>query len=108
MIYMCLMDYSADRSRIEAVRPHHQAYLFDLIDQGKLISAGSFLPDDDGGLFLYEAATLHDAEDLVRNDPYVREQGLIVSWKLREYEVHGINRDLLRVTGGKRAHHAKG
>ena len=107
MIYMCLMEYCEDRSRIAAVRPRHQAYLFDLIDQGKLISAGSFIPDDDGGLFLYEAEKLHDAEGLVRDDPYIRE-GVISSWKLREYEVHGINRDLLRVTGGKGADHAKG
>ena len=98
MIYMCLMDYCEDRNRIAAVRPHHQAYLFALIDQGKLISGGSFLPDSDGGLFLYEAGTLHDAERLVQDDPYIRE-GLIATYKLREYEVHGINRDLLRVTG---------
>ena len=98
MIYMCLMDYCEDRKRIESVRPHHQAYLCRLIDQGKLISAGSFLPDDDGGLFLYEAATLRDAEGMVQDDPYIRE-GLITTYKLREYEVHGINRDLLRVTG---------
>ena len=97
MIYMCLMDYCEDRSRIASVRPRHQAYLFGLIDQGKLISAGSFIPEDDGGLFLYEAATLHEAEHLVHDDPYIRE-GLITGWKLREYEVHGINRDLLRVT----------
>ena len=108
MIFMCLMEYSKDHSRIEAIRPHHQAYLFGLIDQGKMIAGGSFVPDDDGGLFLYEAPTLHDAEALVHNDPYIREEGLIASWKLREYEVHGINRDLLRVTGGKGAPHSKG
>ena len=98
MIYMCVMDYCEDRSRIKAVRPRHQNYLFGLIDQGKMIAAGSFIPEDDGGLFLYEAVTLQDAERLVQEDPYIRE-GLITAYKLREYEVHGINRDLLRVTG---------
>ena len=98
MIFMCLMEYCEDRSRIKAVRARHQSYLFGLVDQGKMIAAGSFIPDDDGGLFLYEAATLHDAEGLVHDDPYIQE-GLIKSWKLREYEVHGMNRDLLRVTG---------
>ena len=78
MIYMCLMDYCEDRKRIESVRPHQQACLFRLIDQGKLISAGSFLPNDDGGLFRYEAATLHDAEGLVHDNPYSRE-GLITT-----------------------------
>ena len=91
------MEYCEDRSRIVSVRPHHQEYLFGLIDAGKLIAAGSFIPDDDGGLFLYEADTLREAEGLVHDDPYIRE-GLITAWKLREYEVHGINRDLLRVT----------
>ena len=98
MIYMCLMNYSEQRDRILSVRPRHQAYLTGLIGQGKVISAGSFIPEDDGGLFLYEAATLQDAERLVKDDPYIQE-GLIADHKLREYEVHGINRELLRVTG---------
>ena len=100
MIFMCLMNYSDEHDRIIAVRAHHQSYLTRLVDERKIISAGSFIPEDDGGLFLYEADSLEEAEGLVNDDPFVRE-GLIVSWKLREYEVHGINQDLLRVTGAK-------
>ena len=107
MIFVCVMDYGPDRERIESVRPSHRKYQYGLLDSGKLVAGGSFSPDGDGGLFLYEAATLKDAQSLVQDDPYIRE-GLIESFKLREYEVHGANRDLLRVTGSPRSTPAVG
>jgi uncharacterized protein len=97
MIYACIMDYG-EKADIERVRPRHQAYMFKLIEQGKVIAAGSLLQPDDGGLFLYEAPSLDAAQRLVDDDPYILE-GCITCHRLREYEIHGANAALLRVTG---------
>lgn len=96
MIYMCLMDY-ADRDAIAAVRPEHRLYLQRLFEEGRVVAAGSFLPNDDGGLFLYEASSLEEAQQMVDDDPYLR-AGVIRSHRLAEYEIHGINPALLRVS----------
>jgi uncharacterized protein YciI len=97
MIFMCIMDYG-DKDAVARVRPKHQAYMHRLISEGRVVSAGAFVPDDDGGLFLYDAATLEAAQTLVSGDPYIL-AGVIRWHKLREYEIHGVNPALLRVTG---------
>jgi uncharacterized protein YciI len=96
MIYMCVMDYG-DLAAIARVRPEHRAYMHQLIGEGRVICAGSFVPEDDGGLFLYDAATLEDAQRLVDEDPYIR-AGAIRSYKLRAYDVHGADPTRLHVT----------
>lgn len=95
MIFMCVMDYR-DPEVTKRTRPAHRSYMFRLIDEGGVVSAGSFLPGDDGGLFLYDAPSLADAQRLVDQDPYVRE-GAVRSYQLRRYEVHGANPALLEV-----------
>jgi uncharacterized protein YciI len=97
MIFACIMDYG-EKNLITRIRPKHREYIFGLIDAGKVIAGGSFEPDDDGGLFLYEARNLDEARRLVESDPYVR-GGAIIGFKLREYAIHGANSALLRVTG---------
>jgi uncharacterized protein YciI len=97
MIFMCIMDYG-DKDAVARVRPKHQAYMHRLIAEGKVISAGGFVSDDDGGLFLYDAPSLEAAQALVSDDPYIL-AGVIRGHKLREYEIHGVNPALLRVTG---------
>jgi uncharacterized protein YciI len=97
MIFMCVMEYG-DRDAILRTRPKHQAYMHRLIGEGKVISAGSLIPEDDGGLFLYEAATLEEAQRFLDDDPYILE-GVTRSHRLREYQIHGANPALLRVTG---------
>jgi uncharacterized protein YciI len=98
---MCVMDYCEDKQRLASVRPRHRDYLRALIGAGKVLSAGSFVPEDDGGLFLYEAPSHEEAEKMVRDDPYVLD-GVAVTFKLREYEIHGVNPMLLRVTGASK------
>jgi uncharacterized protein len=97
MIYACIMDYG-EKADIQRVRPKHQAYVFKLIEQGKVVAAGSLRQPDDGGLFLYEAPSLEVAQRLVDDDPYILER-CITRHRLREYEIHGANAALLRVTG---------
>jgi hypothetical protein len=94
MIFVCIMDY-VDAATIAQVRPRHRAYMNELIAQGKVIAAGSFVPDGEGGLFLYEAPSVEAAERMVAADPYIKE-GAISNYRLREYEIHGANARLLR------------
>jgi uncharacterized protein len=96
MIFVCIMDY-VDLEKVAQVRPRHRAYMNKLIADGKVIAAGSFVPDDDGGLFLYEAPSLEAANLMVAGDPYIKE-GAIAKHRLREYEIHGANPSLLHAT----------
>jgi uncharacterized protein YciI len=96
MIFVCIMEY-VGAEVIAKARPRHRAYMHDLIAQGKVIAAGSFAPEDDGGLFLYEAPNREAAELMVAQDPYIKE-GAILKYRLREYEIHGANPRLLPVT----------
>jgi uncharacterized protein YciI len=97
MIFVCIMEYVGG-NLIAQVRPKHRAYMHDLIAEGKVIAAGSFAPDGEGGLFLYEAPDREAADRMVAEDPYVK-GGAILKYRLWEYEIHGANASLLRVTG---------
>jgi uncharacterized protein YciI len=97
MICMCLMDY-VDPAAAARVRPAHRAYMHRLIAEGRVVCAGSFPPDHDGGLFLYDVSSLEEAQRLVDEDPYLRE-GAVRTYKLRRYEVHGGDFARLRVEG---------
>ena len=94
MIYMCIMDYP-NSGAIAVVRPEHRNYMRGLFKEGKVAAAGSFLPNDDGGLFLYEADSLEEAQRFVDDDPYLR-SGVVRSYRLTQYEIHGSNPELLR------------
>ena len=95
MIFVCIMEY-VGLEPIARVRSRHRDYMFKLIAEGKVIAAGSTVPDGEAGLFLYEADSLQAAESMVAQDPYIQE-GAISTYRLREYEIHGANPRLLRV-----------
>jgi uncharacterized protein YciI len=44
MLYMCLMEY-ADSAAMAKVRPKHRTYMTRLVKDGKVLAAGSFLPE---------------------------------------------------------------
>jgi uncharacterized protein YciI len=58
------------------------------------MTAGPF-SDGSGALFIYEAATLEDAEVLARDDLYTA-GGAIASFEISPWEMIGVNLDLLR------------
>jgi uncharacterized protein len=95
VIFANYLEYG-DRDKVLELRPSHQKYLFDLMDQGKVVAAGSF-PDDVGGLYLYEADTEKSAEKLMLEDPYVL-GGAIQSYRILAWEVHGAKPALLKVS----------
>jgi uncharacterized protein YciI len=55
MLHACLMHDSDDRELLNRVRPSHRAFLARLLERGSCVATVSFVPADDGGLFLYEA-----------------------------------------------------
>jgi uncharacterized protein YciI len=95
MIFVNYLQYG-ERERILELRPAHQKYLFGLLEQGKLVAAGSF-PEDVGGLYLYETDSQEAAELLMASDPYVQGNA-IASFRITAWEVHGVNPDLLRIS----------
>ena len=69
MKFMNLCHYVSDLSKVTALRPAHRAYMAELDKREQLWAAGP-LADGSGGLFIYEADTLGDAQAIFHNDPY--------------------------------------
>ncbi len=69
-----------DEEKSKKYRHDHLAYLEEMEEQGKVFAKGRFT-DGAGGLVIYQADSLEEAEALVKADPYV-EKGA------RNYEVH--------------------
>jgi hypothetical protein len=85
--------YAADKSRLAAIRPAHWDYDQTLKKAGKLALAGPFA-DDEGGLFVYNAASGEEAMSLLAQDPFTRE-GVFADYELLEWFIEGVNPDLL-------------
>ncbi|MCS7161631.1 MAG: YciI family protein [Gemmatales bacterium] len=93
MKFAAIIEYTADRQKIQTVRPIHRQYLAQLKEQGKLVASGPFT-DDSGALIIYEASDRQEAEQLLSNDPFCRE-GIFVTWQLRPWNPVLANRALL-------------
>ena len=85
--------YAADKSRLATVRPAHWKYDQTLKSAGKLALAGPFA-DDNGGLFVYNAARREEAISYLNQDPFALE-GVFADYELLEWIIEGVNPDLL-------------
>jgi len=85
--------YSADKLRLASVRPAHWKYDQTLKSAGKLALAGPFA-NDEGGLFVYNAANREDATSDLKQDPFALE-GVIADYELLEWFIEGVNPGLL-------------
>src|SRR5215472_6630430 len=85
--------YAADRSRLATVRPAHWKYDQTLKSAGKLALAGPFA-NDEGGLFVYNAAHREEAMSYLKQDPFAVE-GVFADYELFEWLIEGVNPDLL-------------
>jgi uncharacterized protein len=83
MKFVAIIDYLRDKEKIAAVRPEHRKYLAGLRDGGQLAIAGPFT-DDSGGLIMYEAATIDEAEKLLQGDPF-HKNGIFLNYRLRPW-----------------------
>lgn len=87
--------YAADKSRLATVRPAHWAYDQTLKHAGELALAGPFA-NDDGGLFVYHAASREEAMSYLKQDPFALE-GVFADCELHEWIIEGVNPDLLTI-----------
>jgi uncharacterized protein YciI len=85
--------YGADKSRLATVRPAHWRYDRTLESAGKLALAGPFA-NDEGGLFVYNAARREEAMSYLKQDPFAVE-GVFEDYELLEWLIEGVNPDLL-------------
>ncbi|MFF3752374.1 YciI family protein [Streptomyces sp. NPDC002018] len=84
--------YVPDRGKIAAARPSHRHYVARLMERGKLIAGGPFA-DGSGALFLYEVASLAEAQAIVAADPYTA-FGTFANCELKLWEIAGARPDL--------------
>jgi len=70
MKYFAAIQSILDADRIAAARPSHIEYLERLVAEGKIHLRGRF-PDGSGGLTIYRADTLEEAQVLAGSDPFV-------------------------------------
>jgi uncharacterized protein YciI len=85
--------YGAGKSKLATVRPAHWQYDQTLKAASKLALAGPFA-NDEGGLFVYCAASKEEATEYVRRDPFAVE-GVFAHDELFEWLIEGVNPDLL-------------
>jgi uncharacterized protein YciI len=85
--------YGADKSRLATVRPAHWEYDRELKSAGTLALAGPFA-NDEGGLFVYNAASREEAVSYLERDPFAV-KGVIARYELLEWLIEGVNPDLL-------------
>jgi uncharacterized protein len=72
LAYFAAILHMADPERNQTLRPQHLEYVGRLDKQGQIHLAGPFA-DGTGGMVIYIADTLAEAEVLAKNDPYVAE-----------------------------------
>ena len=81
MKFAAIIEHGADKERLKANHPAHRAYLRTFLENGQLRGAGPF-SDDAGALWVLDANSADEAEQVVKGDPFV-EAGLITSWVIR-------------------------
>jgi hypothetical protein len=85
--------YGADKTKLETVRPAHWEHDRALKSAGKLALAGPFA-NNEGGLFVYNAASKEEATSFLIRDPFASE-GVFADCDLLEWVIEGVNPDLL-------------
>ena len=85
--------YTDSAEKVASLRPAHREYMSRLLADGRLVAGGPFT-DGSGALFIYEAASLAAAEEIVADDPY-RVGGAFASYTLSPWEIIKANPSLI-------------
>jgi len=88
--------YTSAREKVVALRPAHREYVTRLLADGRLVACGPFA-DGSGALFIYEAASLAAAEEIVAADPY-QIGGAFAQCRLSPWEIIKANPALIPAT----------
>lgn len=70
MAHYAAILYMLDAEKNQEYRPQHLEYLAQLENEGKVFLKGPFL-DGVGGLVIYKADSLQEAQEMAKKDPYV-------------------------------------
>ena len=77
--------YTADRDRLQAVRPQHREYLVGLAAKGLVLAGGPFT-DDTAGFAVYQVSDAAELDRLLADDPYTTE-GIAAGRTIREWKI---------------------
>ncbi|UHA76114.1 YciI family protein [Paenibacillus sp. 481] len=84
MAHFAAILHMHDVEKSQTFRPNHLSYLEELGKQGKIFAKGPF-GDGSGGMVVYIADTLEEAQQLAQQDPYVVEGARKLD--LREWKI---------------------
>jgi uncharacterized protein YciI len=70
MKYFAAILYLQDAEKNKSMRPQHIEFLLDQDSKGRIFARGPF-SDGAGGLVIYQAESLEEAQQLAESDPYV-------------------------------------
>jgi uncharacterized protein len=84
MKYFAVFLPMLDAEKSQVYRQHHLDYLAKRSREGKVFARGRFV-DGAGGMVIYMANTLEEAEDMVRQDPYILQGAR--GFELHEWEM---------------------
>ena len=92
MKFINLVDYTDNRQALDTHAPAHRAYVGSLLAAGKLAFGGPFA-DGSGGLLVYEADSLEQAQALRDQDPFAL-AGVFVRSQIRPWLLLAIKPEL--------------
>ena len=69
-MFLAISEYLRPVEDLDAVRPEHLAYVTELIEQGRLVSAGRQVPPT-GGVLVMRGADRDEIDAVIARDPYV-------------------------------------
>ncbi|ALP35389.1 YciI family protein [Paenibacillus sp. SEL1] len=84
MAHYAAILHIVDPGKRQELHPKHLEFLNKMKEQGKIYAMGPFV-DGAGGLVIYVADSLEEAQAMVEKDPYVSEKALrleLHEWKM--------------------------
>lgn len=85
MAHYAAILHIVDPEKRKELLPKHREFLFSMREQGKIYAMGPFV-DGAGGLVIYVADSLEEAQAMAEKDPYVSEKALrleLHEWRIK-------------------------
>ena len=86
MATFAVMITFGDAQKRAAVRPAHRGFLREHHEAGRLLESGPYA-DDSGALFIYQAESEEALRELIAQDPYYLNSGVITKTEIKEWTI---------------------
>ncbi|HQY31901.1 MAG TPA: YciI family protein [Thermomicrobiales bacterium] len=86
MALFAVMISFGDEALRDQVRPVHRVFLKEQHDAGRLVESGPFV-DDTGALLIYQGTDEVEVRELLAQDPYFQNDGVVASVVVKEWNV---------------------